>query len=403
MSATLPGVTGMLTSEEAARRLGIKVATLYAYVSRGLIAAHRSPERRSLFAVEDVEALARRGRPAGPSDGLLAATVTTSITDIGPEGPIYRGVPAVDLAPSASFEAVADLLWQVPPGPWAPAEVGPAPVQTAGDRLRWAVVMSGATDALRADLRDVAVARAARTIVATMVVTIGGGVGETAAPVADRLATALGGTLPGLPDAVRAALVLLADHELASSTVTVRTAASTRADVYDAVLAGLGTASGPLHGGASRLAHLLLEDAARRGAAAALDDALRWQRTAPGFGHFLYGADPRFGALWPFVARLSPSRLEVAASVAALAAERGLPAPNIDFGLAALTFVSEMDPDAGGVLFMVARVAGWVAHYLEELTERPLRYRVRAVHVTPRRPSVHPLPGARPGSGPELP
>src|SRR5579872_744455 len=269
MSTSLAGVPGMLTTEEAARRLGIKVATLYAYVSRGLIAAHRSPERRSLFAVEDVEALAQRRRPAGPSDGLLAATVTTSVTDIRPEGPIYRGVPAVDLAASASFEAVADLLWQVAPGPWTPAAVGPAPVRTFGDRLRWAVVMSGAADALRADLRDVAVARAARTAVATMVATIGGGPGDTAAPVADRLAAALGGrTVPGLPDAVRAALVLLADHELASSTVTVRTAASTRADVYDAVLAGLGTASGPLHGGASRLAHLLLEDAARRGPAA---------------------------------------------------------------------------------------------------------------------------------------
>ena len=100
---------------------------------------------------------------------------------------------------------------------------------------------------------------------------------------------------------MRAALVLLADHELATSTVAVRTAASTRADVYDAVLAGLGTIYGPLHGGASRLAHLLLEDAARRGAAAALDDALRWQNGAPGFGHFLYDADPRFAALWPFV------------------------------------------------------------------------------------------------------
>jgi citrate synthase len=41
-----------------------------------------------------------------------------------------------------------------------------------------------------------------------------------------------------------------------------------------------------------------------------------------------------------------------------------------------------MDAEAGGVLFKISRVVGWVAHYLEELTETPLRYRARAVYVT---------------------
>lgn len=375
----------MFTSEEAARRLGVKLSTLYAYVSRGLLVAHRSPDRRSLFAAEDVEDLARRRRPAGTNEARLA-TVTTAVTEINAEeGPRYRGVAAVELARRASFEETADLLWQVGPGPWEPAEVGAVPVTTAADRLRWAVVMAGAVDPLRADLRDVAVARAARSIVATMVSSLAEGPPVSTGPVADRLVLALAGRpLPGLADAVRASMVLLADHELATSTVAVRTAASTRADVYDAVLAGLGTVSGPLHGGASRLAHLLLEDAGRRGAAAALDDALRWQNHAPGFGHFLYGADPRYAALWPFLVALSSPRLEAVVSVVELAAERGLPGPNVDFGLAALSYVAGLDAEAGGVIFKVARVAGWVAHYLEELTERPLRYRLRAVHVRAR-------------------
>jgi citrate synthase len=168
-----------------------------------------------------------------------------------------------------------------------------------------------------------------------------------------------------------------------ATTVAVRIAASTRSDVYDAVLAGLGTVNGPLHGGASRQAHVLLEDAERRGGAAALDDALKWQRGAPGFGHFLYDADPRFDVLFSFLELLVPaSRLDVVASVIELASTRGLPRPNIDLGLAALSFVSGMDPEAGSVIFKIARVAGWVAHYLEELTETPLRYRARAVYVT---------------------
>ncbi len=250
--------------------------------------------------------------------------------------------------------------------------------------------MSGSVDPLRSDLRDVAVAQAARRIVATMISSLGGSPqdgSDPLLPIADRLAVRLAPS-PDLATsaAVGTALVLLADHELASSTVGVRIAASTRSDVYDAVLAGLGVVNGPLHGGASRQAHLLLEDAERRGSAAALDDALRWQGLAPGFGHFVYeDGDPRFDALFPLVERLAPApRREVVESLIELAATRGFPEPNIDLGLAALSFAAGMDARAGSVLFKIARVAGWVAHYLEELNETPLRYRARAVYVTGR-------------------
>jgi len=380
----------MLTSDEAARRLGVKLPTIYAYVSRGVLVSHRTADgRRSLFEVAEVEALARRSRTGQRTEGRLA-TVATSVTELRPEGPLYRGVPATTLAKTEPFEAVAELLWQVGPGSWEPAAVGPVPVSTVDDRLRWSVVMSGSVDPLRSDLRDVAVAQAARRIIATMVSSLEGSPEdgpEPLPPIADRLATRLAPS-PDLATtaAVGAALVLLADHELASSTVGVRIAASTRSDVYDAVLAGLGVVNGPLHGGASRQAHLLLEDAQRRGSAAALDDALRWQGLAPGFGHFVYeNGDPRFDALIPLVERLAPApRREVVESLIELAATRGFPAPNIDLGLAALSFAAGMDAEAGSVLFKIARVAGWVAHYLEELNETPLRYRARAVYVTGR-------------------
>jgi citrate synthase len=47
--------------------------------------------------------------------------------------------------------------------------------------------------------------------------------------------------------------------------------------------------------------------------------------------------------------------------------------PNVDLGLGALTFVADLPRDAS--LFAVARIAGWAAHYEEERTERPVRYR----------------------------
>ncbi len=90
----------------------------------------------------------------------------------------------------------------------------------------------------------------------------------------------------------------MADHELATSTMAVRIAASVRADPYDAFLAGLATLAGPLHGGASQQAYELLVVAERDGVARALNDVLRERGRLPGFGHAVYkNGDARFDAL----------------------------------------------------------------------------------------------------------
>ena len=96
---------------------------------------------------------------------------------------------------------------------------------------------------------------------------------------AERLAAKLSPAPTGaLVRSINAALVLMADHELATSTLAVRLAASTHADLSEALSAGLGTIAGPLHGGASQLAYGLLLDAERR-------------RIFPGYGWLFPGAD----------------------------------------------------------------------------------------------------------------
>ena len=409
----------MLDSDEAARRLGVKVTTLYAYVSRGLLESHPAPGgRRSLFDGDDVERLARRSRQ-GKAVETRMATITTGITQLTDEGPLYRGRRATDLATQSRFEEVAELLWDAADhGPvdrsWAPVAVGDPPGFGSSDRMRWAAVMAGALDPLRADLRPEAVARTARHLTATMVEVLPGPADRTAetAPPEDRRESRLAGPLveaggrrgsgsiaerlaarlspvptENLVRGVNAALVLLADHELATSTMAVRMAASTRADPYDAVLAGLGTIAGPLHGGASQLAYSLLVDARRLGVERALNDTLRWQGLLPGFGHTAYkDGDPRCTVLlglFDEVARAEDA--ELVGSLLDLAAEHTIPRPNVDLGLAAMAWATGMPPDAGQVLFTVARVAGWVAHYLEELEERPLRLRARAIYATTHR------------------
>ena len=64
------------------------------------------------------------------------------------------------------------------------------------------------------------------------------------------------------------------------------------------------------------------------------------------------------------------------------AATLGLPAPNVDFGLAALAHVLGLQPGAPTVVFCVARIAGMIAHALEEYPHR-LRFRPRATYVGP--------------------
>lgn len=425
----------MLESDEAARRLGVKVTTLYAYVSRGLLVSHPSGAgRRSLFEMEEVERLARRSRQGKAVETRLAS-ITTGITQLTDDGPVYRGRPATDLATGTDFEDTAAWLWDVGGpdatdgddpnrgdvtggsgrGPWSAAAVGRPPALGPSDRMRWTVVMAGALDPLRSDLRPEAVTRAARRVAASMVEVLalaapGGGeegsedAGPSVVPsplalelgdgrarpgsIAERLTVALApNPTPGLVRAVNAALVLMADHELATSTVAVRVAASTRADVYDALLTGLGTLAGPLHGGASQLAYGLLVDAQRHGVEQAVDDTLRWQRVLPGFGHTVYkNGDARFAVLFDQLEQLAaPEQVDLVRSIVDLAVAHTIPPPNVDLGLAAIAWSTGMAPDAGRTLFTVARVAGWVAHYLEELGERPLRYRARAVYASPSR------------------
>lgn len=386
----------MLDSEEAARRLGVKVPTLYAYVSRGLISTTKSPDgRRNLFSTEEIEERARRLRRARNSE-IRVATIATGVSKLHEDGPSYRGVPAVSLVASSSYEEVADLLWNAEPGPWLAApeavDIAARASFAARDRIRLAVVVAGATDPLRADLRPTAVTRSARRLIATAVQALDAGPTpdedddeHAEVSIAERLSRRLGApkVTPELVRAVNAVMVLLADHEIAPSTLVVRVAATTRADCYDALLAGLGTISGPLHGSASDVARRLLEDSEQRGVERALGETLRWQGSFPGFGHSDYVAgDPRFTALLPFFeAVAAPRQRKLLREVLARTESQGLPQPNVNLAIGAIAYAAKLAPEAGETLFTIARMTGWVAHYLEEIEESPRRFRTRTVFV----------------------
>ena len=117
-----------MPAADAAKRLGVKQATLYAYVSRGVLSRRRVPDGRgSLFDPDEVERLALRGRPRRAA-GAADIVVESQITEITADRLFYRGRDVVDLARTRTFEDVAELLWT---GTLPPAGAGvPVPVST---------------------------------------------------------------------------------------------------------------------------------------------------------------------------------------------------------------------------------------------------------------------------------
>lgn len=376
-----------LTAQEAAAALGVKPATLYAYVSRGLIGRERvAGERASRYARADIERLAARQRPIPAGDaGGLEVVVETELTLLDPAGRLaYRGWDVADAVP-AGFEVVAHWLWtgeRADPEDIAiptPTPVPAVPGVLGLDAVRACLAAARARDSGRHDRRPGAVAETGRTILATMIAALPAlQPAPRDATVAARLWTRLTARPARLRDlaVVDAALVLLADHELAASTLAARVAASTWADPYLVVLAGLSALGGPLHGGASEQARILLREVDGGASAAAAIDA---RAVVPGFGHRVYRLrDPRADLL---LERLPAS--PAATAVVEEMARRRLPFPNVDLALAVLAETHDMVPNAGELVFAVARAAGWLAHAIEEYQHRQ-RFRPRAVYVGPR-------------------
>src|SRR5581483_11490117 len=213
--------------------------------------------------------------------------------------------------------------------------------------------------------------------------------GPEAPAIAARLWAGLTPLPPGAAHiaALDAALVLVADHELAVSTLAARVAASARADPYSVVSTGLGVLAGSLHGGAGREVVALLEEVGEPGRAGrVVGERLRAGARIPGLGHAVYRErDPRADHLLPRVAALAllPGRWQVVEAVLAIVEERLEVLVNIDFALGALAFAAGMRRDASEAIFGVARAAGWLAHALEEYGEAPLRFRARAAYTGP--------------------
>lgn len=381
---------------EASRLLGVQRATLYAYVSRGLIDRRVAVDgRTSLYAVDDLESLAGRvrGREAEPRPSL-DVQIATAITVLDEAGVTYHGHDVAELARTCTFEQVAELLWtgSLPAAttwPAATAEdvrrsskisaaIGVNAVATLVAVASGLGVHHAGDDPPTAARRLLGVAPAVLRMRPLRDIPWDGGV-------AARLAAAWHPSpTPALARVLDRALVLLADHELATSTLAVRVAGSTRPGPYAAFAAGLATIEGPFHGGAAAQVCQLLAECERAGeATGVVRRRLQARERLPGFGHKIYvGDDPRLAPLLEIIRELPDphGRTDVLHAVLAEAGARITKRPNVDVGLGALAFVAGLPDDVP--MFAVARIAGFAAHLQEEMAERPVRYRGIARPVT---------------------
>ncbi len=375
-----------LSARETARRLGIKLDTLYAYVSRGLIRSVAMPgSRERRYAAEEVERF-RLGRGGERQREAMMPVIASAISLIDNGRFYYRGHDALVLAETATLEEVAALLWvtrSVPPAPPLPSR------RSRGDRAmglieRCQVCLArlSARDAASLDLSHDGVVRTGRAILAALAGCIDAQA-ATDGPAHRRLA-AHWRLDEGGGDLVRRILVLLADHELNASTFVARCVASTGATPYAAVVAALAALSGRRHGGASARAEALFREIGDRADPLPVMAArLARGDNLPGLGQPLYpNGDPRARAILAAIPTAAPAAaLRIAAAAAAASRLTG-DHPNVDFALAAAASALGLPDGAALGLFVIGRTVGWIAHAIEQYESQVL-IRPRARYTGP--------------------
>jgi citrate synthase len=184
------------------------------------------------------------------------------------------------------------------------------------------------------------------------------------------------------PDPVEArtldvCLVLHAEHSMNASTFAARVVGPTMADPYSTISAAVGALSGPLHGGANEQVLVMLDEIGSvEKTDAYIEDKIDRKDKIMGLGHRVYKAkDPRATIMQELAVKLfgalgSDTRYDIARRIEDIAFDR-LAAkgiyPNVDFYSGILYSKLRIEPDLFTPIFAIARVSGWLAHWLEQM------------------------------------
>jgi citrate synthase len=373
-----------IDAREATGVLGVTRATLYAYVSRGLIrsspGAAGARERR--YSAEDVERLRARAEERRDPDKVAARVLRwgvpvleSAITLIDDGRLYYHGRDVRELARNSSVEQVASLIWTGTPDtdfsatPLHAVAGGSAEGLPFISRAQSMLPLVAARDPLAYDLRPRAVANSGWRILNLL---------ASIATESSELEPAIEATLqkhwlPRNAQAarlLRAALIVCADHELNVSAFTARCVASAGSSPYAVVVAGLAAIEGGKHGGISARVETMLDELRRaRDLRKAIADRLRRGEELYGFRHPLYPTgDPRARLVFELLAERFPKSAELQFAFAVGSAAETITGerPTIDFALVTLARVLKLPDGTALTLFAIGRTIGWIGHAIEQ-------------------------------------
>ena len=367
-------------------------------------------------------------------EGVVATSSRICYLD-GEQGVLaYCGYNIHDLARSATFEEVCYLLWhrRLP----TRAELGDLQTELARARrlpepivrMMRSLPPGHTMDAVRTlvsalahydpDAGDDSPAASTRKAVrltaqvGTLVATLGrlaaGGAPIPPDPVLGHAANFLYTLTAERPSALAGhafdvALILHADHELNASTFAARVAAATLTDIHSAIVAGVATLKGPLHGGANaevmKMLRTIGEDADDTRVVQTVRKMLSRKQKVPGFGHRVYNTeDPRATHLRQMSRDLGRQAkntrwFEMSERIEAVMKQEKQIDANVDFYSASTYHTLGIEVDLFTPIFVVSRVAGWTAHVLEQYAHNRL-IRPRADYIGPEYPQTFvPLDG----------
>jgi citrate synthase len=189
---------------------------------------------------------------------------------------------------------------------------------------------------------------------------------------------------------IDACLILHAEHTMNASTFSGRVTGSTLANPYTVISAAIGTLTGPLHGGANEEVLDMLEEVGDiKKVRTWCEDAIANKKKIMGFGHRVYKVkDPRATVLQELAERVftdcgKPAQYDMAVEMERVMAEKLGPKgiyPNVDFYSGIVYQALGIPRDLFTPIFAIARVAGWLSHWLEQLHNNRI-YRPEQIYV----------------------
>lgn len=402
-SELAPEGPSYMARDEALAALAIKASTLYTYVSRGLIRSIPiEGSRQRQFSRVDVEELV--GRSKAHEGGAARAQsvmrfgepiISTSITNVTSEGPVYRGHSAVELARAGvSFEAVTHLLWRgtlddelawptIARSPLPIALVAalelPLPPQDVLKLFSLIILALGLPSAGLQENQSGSATASAQEIINTLACCTGFLSHASTVPdiitsdgVAMTIGKALGATeRVGAARLINAAMILCADMELTPGTFAARIAASVGSDVYACLAAGMSAHDGGRGGrDTNRCEEFLLDK--EQTVEQKLAHARQQGQRLPGFYYRIFPeGDPRARALIDLVKETIPLTAQAVDTLYLI--ERVETECENNAGIAAaLVLMSAalgLPRHSAAAIWAIGRIAGQVAHIVEQRNE----------------------------------